>query len=183
MSSKEEQKQSPTRNLPGFLRRSLRMNYSDEQEETEQSSPTVWATSAASKAEDESKDPPTKPAQEAPRAESLPTLTRKDMEETKSESTAEETPNSVEQSSSSSWTHVPHPPSQQLEHAVSYKEAMFEKAIGADVVSMSDLRKLAWNGIPVCQTVCMKLSLLSRQSHERCLSSLASLNIAHKLGK
>jgi len=41
---------------------------------------------------------------------------------------------------------VPVPPS--LERRVSYRDSQFEKIVGTDVVKMSDLRKLGWNGIP-----------------------------------
>lgn len=36
------------------------------------------------------------------------------------------------------------------QHRKSYKELTFEKTILAPVVNVQDLRKLAWNGIPVC---------------------------------
>jgi hypothetical protein len=59
--------------------------------------------------------------------------------------------------SSDSWQVVPEPPpsaatssaiSTTLEGKKTYQETQFEKAIDADVVSMSELRKLGWNGIP-----------------------------------
>lgn len=146
MSSNDEQPKTPTRSLPGFLRRSLRMNYSDDQEEKEESSDTVWKEAEAptngdtnnnnnQDDGDDSEEFKTRPA-------SPPTVTRKDMEETKSETKEETTSRNFE-------APRPSPPRQTLERTISYKDAMFEKAINADVVSMSDLRKLGWNGIPV----------------------------------
>ena len=44
---------------------------------------------------------------------------------------------------------VPVPPT--LERRVSYRDSQFEKIVGTDVVKMSDLRKLGWNGIPVSE--------------------------------
>jgi hypothetical protein len=61
------------------------------------------------------------------------------VEESKSKAlTADETVVSVgEVTSEPDWPKVP--PKIDLEHQVSYKDAMFEKAIGADVVNMIDL--------------------------------------------
>jgi hypothetical protein len=58
--------------------------------------------------------------------------------------------------SSSSTTIAPPPPipspltttKSNLKRTVSYKEAMLEKTISADVVNVADLRRLCWNGIP-----------------------------------
>ena len=140
----DEQK-ATTRSLPGFLRRSLRMNYSDDQEEKEESS--AASETEATPANGEAASDTNKTTDEEPRPES-PQATAKETEEQKSEaSTAEETNASVEPPS---WSSAPKPTQQPLQRTVSYKQAMFEKAIGADVVSMSDLRRLGWNGIPVC---------------------------------
>jgi hypothetical protein len=124
-------KMTPTRVLPGFLRRSLRMNYSDDQEDDDNDE--TLSPREASPAE-----PPMLPRKAAP------------VEESKSEaSTADETVVSVgEVTSEPDRPEVP--PKIDLERQVSYKDAMFEKAIGADVVNMIDLRRLGWNGIPVC---------------------------------
>ena len=129
MKSNEEQK-IPTRVLPGFLRRSLRLNYSDDQDEDESSSEQDDASPA---------DPPLLPLKDSP------------LDESKSEtSTAEETVASgADLKSEPSQLEQP-PKMPELERTVSYKESMFEKTIGAGVVNMSDLRRLGWNGIPVC---------------------------------
>jgi hypothetical protein len=122
-------KTNPTRVLPGFLRRSLRMNYSDDQEDDYES---------LSPCEESPAEQPALPRKETP------------LEESKSEaSTADETVASIGEVKSE----PPRPevlPMVDLERQVSYKDTMFEKAIGADVVNMSDLRRLGWNGIPVC---------------------------------
>jgi len=118
------------------------MNYSDDQEEKEEAS-TAAAAEVPANGEADNYD------KKEARPKSPPTLPRKETEESKSEaSTADETTVSVEPP-----VFVPQPPPQTLERTISYKEAMFEKAIGADVVSMSDLRRLGWNGIPVRVTI------------------------------
>jgi TBC1 domain family member 2 len=51
--------------------------------------------------------------------------------------------------SDSSWHEIAPPlPQEPLSEKKSYREAQFEKVLGADVVNMTELRKLAWNGIP-----------------------------------
>lgn len=127
MKNNEGQK-TPTRVLPGFLRRSLRLNYSDDQDEDESSSGHEDVSPA---------EPPLLPRKEPP------------LEESKSEtSTADETDASGADLKSEP-PQLEESPKPELQRTVSYKEAMFEKAIGADVVNMSDLRRLGWNGIPV----------------------------------
>jgi hypothetical protein len=128
MKNNEGQK-TPTRVLPGFLRRSLRLNYSDDQDEDESSSGHEDVSPA---------EPPLLPRKEPP------------LEESKSEtSTADETVASTSADLKTEPPQLENPPKGELERTVSYKDSMFEKAIGADVVNMSDLRRLGWNGIPV----------------------------------
>lgn len=140
MSTSDGEQKTPTKSLPGFLRRSLRMNYSDDQEEKEESS-SAPATNGAANDKNANTE----------RRASPPAITRrKETEKQKSE--AEDTTVSVEPRPSAknlSSNNIPKPTHQTLERTISYKQAMFEKAIGADVVSMSDLRRLGWNGIPV----------------------------------
>jgi hypothetical protein len=115
------------------------MNYSDDQEEKPESS------AAPPNGESKPIDAPGKDDEEE-RPKSPPAINRKENEEGKSEaSNADETTATVEQPPQ---INLPRPPQQSLERAVSYKQAVFEKAIRADVVSMSDLRRLGWNGIP-----------------------------------
>lgn len=105
------------------------MNYSDDQEDDESSS-----------AHDEESlaEPPFLPRKEPP------------PEDSKSEtSTADETVASTSADLKTEPPQLENPPKGELERTVSYKDSMFEKAIGADVVNMSDLRRLGWNGIPV----------------------------------
>lgn len=126
MKNNEGQK-TATRVLPGFLRRSLRTNYSDDQDEDESSSARQESLA----------EPPVLPRKEPP------------LEESKSEtSTADETVTSSADLKSES-PQLEESPKPELERTVSYKDSMFEKSIGADVVNMSDLRRLGWNGIPV----------------------------------
>lgn len=108
------------------------MNYSDEQENDDDS---------LSPLEESPAEPPLLPRKATP------------PEESKSEaSTTDETVVSIGEVTSE--LHLPEVlPTVYLERQVSYKDSMFEKAIGADVVNMIDLRRLGWNGIPVCSVV------------------------------
>ena len=125
------------------------MNYSDDQEEKPDPPRVIVGRSivGAPNGESESMDAPGKDDEDRPK--SPPAINRKETEEVKSEaSTADETTASVEQPPPTPQINFPRPPPQSLERTVSYKQAIFEKAIGADVISMSDLRRLGWNGIP-----------------------------------
>ncbi len=116
------------------------MNYSDDQEEKSESL-SVETSAAPPNGESKPIDAPGKDDEEE-RPKSPPAINRKENEEGKSEaSNADETTATVEQPPQ---INLPRPPQQSLERAVSYKQAVFEKAIRADVVSMSDLRRLGW---------------------------------------
>ncbi len=135
------------------------MNYSDDQEEKPESLSVETSAAAPPNGESKPIDAPGKDDEEE-RPKSPPAINRKENQEGKSEaSNADETTATVEQPPQINF---PRPPPQSLERAVSYKQAVFEKAIRADVVSMSDLRRLGWSvqniGKPLSSTMILMMT-------------------------
>lgn len=146
------------KSLPGFLRRSLRIDDSydeeDDDEEQQQVDEEPVVVSFA-----DSQPPTADPDTLKQHTKDVSTPVE---EETEDESTADSSSHVPETAAkppatlpppptakpASSYSPSPPPPKQGLTRAVSYQEAQFEKAISADVVNMSDLRRLGWNGIP-----------------------------------
>jgi TBC1 domain family member 2 len=162
--------------LPGFLRRSLRLEY-DEEDETE-GSPNEEDDSSL--VEDErSSDTASEAEVPDPSAEhgndhvyqaaaisnnknnsNTRTMANQSLEQTATltnSSERDETNNSLDLSSNSathqsklteSWQEIPSAQQESQLQIKTYRENQFEKVLNADVINMAELRKLAWNGIP-----------------------------------
>jgi hypothetical protein len=191
---------SSSRGLPGFVRRSLRADYSedDDEDELDESGSSASASSAldASKTVDQpsnltvedgtkgrqqpqsspailsntmerqgndganssfpsrSSMPPPQTPQPAPlnRRSSEPSALHSPQHQTEDGSKAlrasdeQQEPNSTQQELSSTQQRQEQRPKKKK----TYRETQFEKIFSASVISMNDLRTLAWNGIPVC---------------------------------
>lgn len=135
--------------LPGFLRRSLRLNYDDENDDDKDGFALDASNAPAMKT------PPVSPAIQKsmakpplpPVAIPSPTITKATMQKVQSESS---TSGDSTASSLSTGSRTPHYslPQTPLSPAGSYKYRQFEAVISADVVNMNDLRKASWNGVP-----------------------------------
>jgi hypothetical protein len=152
------------RGLPGFLRRSLRVVYDDDDDETENEleeeaeqeeetdAPSVEGETSAP--ERQVVDRP--PSIVQPAAELAPIEELAESSATVSSEEIQLRSSSHASTLSDSWQDVPKPQTEHLLRSAStgstrqksYQESQFEKVIEADVVSMSELRKLGWNGIP-----------------------------------
>uniref|UniRef100_A0A7S1YEF9 Rab-GAP TBC domain-containing protein n=1 Tax=Grammatophora oceanica TaxID=210454 RepID=A0A7S1YEF9_9STRA len=155
--------------LPGFLRRSLRLNYEDDEgssdddrrEDTNNNSPPP--TSPAIIPENGLIPPTPTSTPVIPKAvksiklsgiEDQPTVER-------SSETSTDSINSLVDESANTNGKAPHKSlmaqvayqpkqaaSRTKDRDVTYKERQFEQTIDADVVSMVELRRLSWNGVP-----------------------------------
>lgn len=152
---------SSSRGLPGFLRRSLRRNAEDdEDDETEvgkdESSSIVDAEELPSgSATSEDPAAPISPSVARPMssADSLPAaLVECPLVVDESIHSLDISSNNATQNFAESWHEVAPIPtveeSQSSSQKMTFRESQFEKVLKADVVNMADLRKLAWNGIP-----------------------------------
>jgi TBC1 domain family member 2 len=128
-----------SRGLPGFLRRSLRSHLAEEEEEEElgaeesNSIPVVEPSSVASDA-----------SVPLPSTTSMPVPTN--LSESYNKSNGNESALNLVPSSDS-WREVA-PISLPKTNRKSYREIQFDKILTAEVVNMTELRKLAWNGVP-----------------------------------
>lgn len=143
---------SQRQTLPGFLRRSLRRNY---EEDDEQDGVLEESTSHRSQ-EDES------------HVQENPPITKNDENVTNgntvvTSAVAHNLADASEQSISSlggalyadehsshladSWHKVPAPAPEEPQRKT-YKEIQYDRVLGASVVNLVELRKLGWNGIP-----------------------------------
>jgi TBC1 domain family member 2 len=127
-----------SRGLPGFLRRSLRSNLAEEEEEAESGveesnhvlvEPSIEVTDAV-----------------VPLASLVTSSVPTNPLENYGKSNGSEVALNVELSSDS-WREVA---SVSLPETIrkSYRETQFDKVLTAEVVNMTELRKLAWNGVP-----------------------------------
>lgn len=140
--------------LPGFLRRSLRLNYDDDDAEESGASleasrvATMVALSASPAGQKPTKQLPVLPPTPIP---SLSTPKAR-MEKVKSESSTAGDSTTSSLSTDSKTPHnsfvSPVPTSLSIGQETSYRYRQFEAVITADVVNMSDLRKTSWNGVP-----------------------------------
>lgn len=183
--------------LPGFLRRTLRLD--DEggvpngNGDATIEEVTLKRTSSSGKVP--SPIPPPRPVQSPPfhAAPQVPKLTipspiqeekitkeEAPKEDVKSEETA---PTKPEARKYVVQSPKPVPKPQKVERNVSYKQRQFESTIQADVVSMSELRKLSWNGAPVSPIWLLLRGNLIFPTHlDVSLSSLSLSLVAHTQG-
>lgn len=141
------------RGLPGFLRRSLRMNYDDDDDSAAVNIHLQDKDNTASMA-----TPPASPAGQRPTrlqqplTPTLPNplLPKPTMEEMKSEAstTGDSTTSSLSTGSRRDAFISPQTIPSTLGFQGSYRYRQFEAVIHADVVNMSELRKTSWNGVP-----------------------------------
>ena len=162
-----------SRGLPGFLRRTLRIDYDDDEDDddNEEEEGEEEADDQEQKEEEEETDdasqekimdrPPSKAIAATSVEQQQPEFDNKSGNSSRSASSSTMDP-SAESSRpldapisasplSDSWEHLSKPSTTTTaitDIPKSYQEKQFEKVIEADVVSMSDLRKLGWNGIP-----------------------------------
>lgn len=125
-----------SRGLPGFIRRSQRVVYDDE----EDSESSEDSAAAADTEQDEPQAPPVASPlphrDETSLAERAPPPTSSSRTTQRSQLT-------------DSWQEVPTPKLPQPQEKLTYKEQQFQKILlQPDVVSLSELRRLGWNGIP-----------------------------------
>lgn len=131
--------------LPGFLRRSVRTYENDGIQSAANSDPEPQTTEL----EHEKQEGEDSVEQD----QGVPGEQLEELASNEAMSTAEENASeSGETEQSPPSSEMPANPPGSLERKVSYKDSMFEKTISADVVNMSDLRRLSWNGIPVSET-------------------------------
>ena len=165
-----------SKGLPGFLRRTLRNDYEDDDEdvddegvddtkvEEQQKVQVKEAETNDNKAKDEEKTVK-ESDDKAARVAAAPTLEAANGRSTSNDPSSEEAASvskadpqfqndtatsekTTKTSLSDSWQEVPKPEHQLPARQKSYRESQFEKVIHAEVVNMADLRKLGWNGIP-----------------------------------
>lgn len=172
------------RGLPGFLRRSLRIDYDQEDDDDQEDDGSYEIEEDDEMASDQGlKDDDSQGSDAAqgrpPESGGTDATVSDDAKETQirgirgrksdpkkseaTESTSDSQPDlsgsyqaentSNRQALSDSWQEMPAsslpPPPSEVAPKLSYREAQFEKVlVQADVVSLVELRKLGWNGIP-----------------------------------
>jgi hypothetical protein len=164
-----------SRGLPGFLRRTLRVDYDDEDDDNEEEEEEVDDQEQKEEEEeidDASQEDKVKLAElqimDRPPSKAIAGSVEQQQPEFDKSSNSSRSSSMMEPSAelsrpteatessaalspsplSDSWEDLSKPSTAITEIPKSYQEKQFEKVIEADVVSMSDLRKLGWNGIP-----------------------------------
>lgn len=152
-----------SRNLPGFLRRSLRVNYDEDEDEEEEESTerqedhetdhdSVEGEASYPEEEDavdrsvKAPDSAAPPAAAAAAATQAPPAVKDSLPVPERQLQSQDSSKSTVSSITDSWQDIPKPEPPTREK--SYRENQFEKVLHVDVVSMTELRSLGWNGIP-----------------------------------
>lgn len=154
--------QDKPKGLPGFLRRSLRLNEEQEEESfadisDPSNAPERTRANNNGDAAEEQHLPPRPPARSKKTTPtgtpmSTPAPTPVLNKATRDQAPPVDIPTLSLEKASEITKDLPkdnnNRPKKNLQRAVSYKDRQLDSTILADVVNMADLRKLSWNGIP-----------------------------------